>query len=250
MLVSPRWIGEKHHVKSKSWRLGPIVTLLVVLSDKKVMSTAASARLHRKRCSRSLRNESASVYVSRMKRLMIVIALLFPVIARAHCDALDGPVILAARTALEKKDVTPLLKWVRPEDETQIRDAFNRALAVREIGGEAKTLADTWFFETFVRVHRAGEGEPFTGIKPAGGIMAPIVEADHALDEGSVDKLATMLADHTAKGLRQRYANVVKAKAHANDSVAAGREYVEAYVQYVHYVESVAKVVHGEMHAH
>ena len=31
----------------------------------------------------------------------------------AHCDTLDGPVVAMARIALDKGDVTPLLKWVR-----------------------------------------------------------------------------------------------------------------------------------------
>ncbi len=183
-----------------------------------------------------------------MKRLLILILLLFPVIARAHCDSLDGPVILAARAALEQKNVTPLLKWVKPEDEATIRDAFNRTIAVRQLGGDAKTLADTWFFETFVRVHRAGEGAAYTGLKPAGAILEPLLEADHALEEGKVDELASALGQHVAKGLRDRFAAATSAKAHANDSVAAGREYVEAYVNYIHYVEALANAVHGEAH--
>ena len=187
-----------------------------------------------------------------MKTLTMVVALTlavaFPVVVRAHCDSLDGPVILAARAALEQKDVTPLLKWVKPDDEAQIRAAFDRTLAVRKLDPEAKQLADTWFFETFVRVHRAGEGAAYTGLKPAGGIMAPIAEADHALEAGSVDKLARALSEHIANGLRERFARTVKTKAHAADSVEAGREFVEAYVAYVHYVEALANVVHGAGH--
>jgi hypothetical protein len=84
----------------------------------------------------------------------------------AHCDTLDGPVVQTARTALEKGDITPLLKWVRVEDEKEIKDAFEKTLAVRRKGAEAKELADMYFFETLVRIHRAGEGAPYTGLKP------------------------------------------------------------------------------------
>ncbi len=35
--------------------------------------------------------------------------------AFAHCDTLDGPVVKDARLALDKGDVTGLLKWVRKE---------------------------------------------------------------------------------------------------------------------------------------
>ena len=180
--------------------------------------------------------------------LGFLIAILFPVYLFAHCDSLSGPVIADARTALEKKDVTPLLKWVRAEDEAQIRAAFERTLAVRQLSPEAKDLADMYFFETVVRVHRAGEGAPYTGLKPAGSIEPVIMEADQALDSGSVDKLAKAIGEHTAQGLRERFAHALAAKAHAGESAEAGREYVEAYVNYVHYVEAVASVVHGEGH--
>ena len=58
----------------------------------------------------------------------------------AHCDTLDGPVVKTARIALENKDITPLLKWVRPSDEKEIQDAFEMTLAVRAQGGKAKEL--------------------------------------------------------------------------------------------------------------
>ena len=177
--------------------------------------------------------------------MAFVLALMFPAISRAHCDSLDGPVVADARAALEKKDVTPLLKWVRPEDESAIREAFDRTLAVRQTGPEAKALADTWFFETVVRIHRAGEGAPYTGLKAAGTIAPAIAEADSALDSGSVDKLAKAMGEHTAQGLRERFARAAQARAHAAESPQAGREYVEAYVAYIHFVEALANVVHG-----
>lgn len=83
----------------------------------------------------------------------------------AHCDTMGGPVIREAKAALEKGDVTPILKWVRKENETEIKTAFAKAVAVRANGPEAKELADRYFIETFVRLHRAGEGAPYTGIK-------------------------------------------------------------------------------------
>ncbi len=177
--------------------------------------------------------------------IAFILALGFAGHARAHCDSVDGPVVLDARAALEKKDVTPVLKWVKPEDEARIREAFTRTLAVRELGPEAKELADRWFLETLVRIHRAGEGAPYTGLKPSGMIPPGIAEADRALDSGSIEKLAKAMGEHTAEGLRERFARAAKAKAHAAESTQAGREYVEAYVAYIHYVEELANIVHG-----
>lgn len=182
--------------------------------------------------------------------LACLVALMFPALVRAHCDSVDGPVVADARIALEKKDLTPLLKWIKPQDEAQVRDAFNRTLAVRKTSPEAKELADNYFFETVVRIHRAGEGAAYTGLKPAGTMMPAIVEADEALARGSVDEFAKALSAHAAQVLRERYARAAAAKAHAADSVEAGREYVEAYSEYVHYVEGLATIIHGDHHEH
>ncbi len=171
---------------------------------------------------------------------LLSVGLVSPPVARAHCDTMDGPVARAARTALEKKDVTPVLKWVKPEAEAEIKAAFSRTLAVRAQGPEARELADQFFFETLVRVHRAGEGAPFTGLKPAGTETGPAIEgADQALDKGSVEDVIKLVTDEVAAGIRRRFTEAREKKAHADHTVEAGRAFVAAYVEYVHYVEGL-----------
>jgi hypothetical protein len=167
--------------------------------------------------------------------------LLAPGAARAHCDALDGPVVGSARQALEKRDVRLVLPWVPKDAEPEIREAFQRTLAVRAKGVEARSLADTWFFETLVRVHRAGEGAPFTGLKPAGRDLGPAVPAaDAALESGNPQALAKVLAGATHAGLHERFELTLAAKRRATGGdVEAGRRFVTAYVDFVHYVEGV-----------
>jgi len=165
-------------------------------------------------------------------------SLLLPAAARAHCDTMDGPVVTAAKTALEKGDVTPVLKWVKKDNEAEIREAFKKTVAVRSKGAEARGLADMYFFETVVRIHRAGEGAPYTGLKPAGTDVGPAVAAcDKALDDASVDRVVKLGTDAVATGIRQRFAHAIEARKHADENVKAGREFVEAYVVFVHYVE-------------
>ena len=181
--------------------------------------------------------------------LVVAAAALAPARALAHCDTLDGPVVADARRALVAGDVTPVLKWVTPENEAAIREAFTRTLAVRPLGAEAQALADQFFFETLVRVHRAGEGAPFDGLKPAGSVAPPVAMADRALEQGSADGLVKPVLAHTEEGIRERFARALEARKHAGDSVEAGRAYVAAYVEYVHYVEAVAAAVHATGHA-
>lgn len=162
---------------------------------------------------------------------------LFPQSAFAHCDTIDGPVVKDARVALDTKDVTPVLKWVQLAEENEIRQAFQQALKVRALGLEARELADRYFFETLVRVHREGEGAPYTGLKPGGTIDPGFVAADAALDSGSADALVKLLTGEVAQGLRQRHAEAAEARKHATESVEKGRQYVEAYVEFMHYTE-------------
>lgn len=170
--------------------------------------------------------------------IVAAVCFILPAVADAHCDTMDGPVVMAAKKALEKGEVTPVLKWVKKEDEEIIRAAFKKTLLVRSKGPEAKELADMYFFETVVRLHRAGEGEPYTGIKPAGTELEPaIVAADKALESGSVETLTKLVADDVTAGIRARFAHALAAQKHAEQSVEAGREFVAAYVEFMHYVE-------------
>jgi hypothetical protein len=158
----------------------------------------------------------------------------------AHCDTLDGPVVKDARTALDRTDLCPVLKWVKKEDEAELRSVFQSVLKVRRGGAEARALADRYFFETLVRLHRAGEGAPYTGLKPAGTDLGPAVSgADRALETGQIEPLVRLVSDAVRAGILERFKEVSERRKNAESSVESGRLYVEAYVSFVHYVEGL-----------
>jgi len=168
----------------------------------------------------------------------------------AHCDTLEGPVVESARKALASGDITPLLKWVAADDEQMIRTAFQKTLDVRKLGNQARDLADMYFFETLVRIHRAGEGAPYTGLKSGNAVDPAVALADKALESGSVDHLVNVLADATAKGIRERFHRALEAQKHAEENVAAGREFVKTYVVFTHYVEELHGLIKGTITHH
>ncbi len=168
---------------------------------------------------------------------------------QAHCDALDGPVVRAAQKALETADLNPLLMWVPVQSEAELREAFAQARAVRQLNAQARELADRYFFETAVRIHRAGEGEPYTGLKAAGqGITPAMRAADQALEDGNLVKLEALLIEGIRHELRQRFAHAVEKKKRSETSVTAGREFVHAYVQFFHLVEAAERATTGKGH--
>jgi len=177
--------------------------------------------------------------------------ILIPVLAFAHCDTLDGPVVADAKIALEKADVTPVLKWVQQAQEPEVKSAFEKALAERSKDASAKEKADTEFFETLVRIHRQSEGASFEGLKPSGTAIDPaIVAADKALANGSADALVQLLAEEINKGVRERFNACFEAAKHKDESVEAGRAFVAAYVEFTHFVERISEATQAKHDTH
>ena len=168
---------------------------------------------------------------------------ILPVRSHAHCDTLKGPVVQDARYALQHKDITPVLKWVGVEDAEKIRAAFKETLAVRALGDQARELADRYFLETLVRIHRAGEGAPYTGLKSGENIDPAVRLADQALESGKVDKLVEVLTEAMAAGIRERFHQARQAQRHVDENVQAGRDFVHSYVIFTHYVEGLHEFI-------
>ncbi len=192
--------------------------------------------------------------VVRTAAITVAIFLLATAKVWAHCDTMNGPVVKAGRQALDSKDIHHVLIWVQPSNEPEIRAAFEKALAVRVLGGEAKELADRYFFETLVRVHRAGEGAPYTGLKEE-EVEPGIAAAEHALEAGSVKDLSKELSGALQKQLEESFRKVKAARTFNPADVEAGRRYVAAYVSYIHFVERLHQAIESggegaEQHVH
>lgn len=171
---------------------------------------------------------------------VIALVTLQPRSASAHCDTLSGPVVSAARRALETGNVNLALVWVQPDRESAIRAEFDKARAAQQSGGRVKEAADTHFFEALVRIHREGEGAPFTGLKPAGAdIGVAVPAADRALASGSIIELQKLVGDAVQGGTQQHFQEALERRRYDTNDVTAGRAYVKAYVEYTHYVEGL-----------
>lgn len=164
-------------------------------------------------------------------------ATIFASPAFAHCDTLDGPVVSAARKALDSGNINYALVWIKKDTEKELRNVFEKALAVRKAGGQARELADMYFFETLVRIHRAGEGAPYTGLKPAGHVEPPVVAADKAMETGNLDNVGKLISERMQGGLHKHFEQLMAKKRYDPNDIEAGRAFSNAYVEYVHYVE-------------
>lgn len=163
---------------------------------------------------------------------------LFVTPADGHCDTEDGPAVIDGRRALASGNVNLALKWVRAEDEDEVRAAFAPAIAYRAAGGADVERAERGFLETLVRVHRAGEGERFDGIKPGGTeLPAEVVAADRALDQGTIAPLQGLVPDQRWPELERRFREALAHRDFDVDDLGAARQYVQAYTAFLKYAE-------------
>jgi hypothetical protein len=171
---------------------------------------------------------------------------------------MDGPVVLAAKRALDAHDPTLALPYVKQEGEHEVLAAFERTIAAHNGDPKVNELADLYFFETVVRVHRAGEGAPYTGLKPAGLGFGPVVPvAERAIETGSPDELIRVLTDKVRREIVERFGRAMDLKRHADEDLATAREYVEAMLGlevWSHKLYNCASAgphdEHGEAHEH
>jgi hypothetical protein len=179
--------------------------------------------------------------------MMVFMLMIFSTgVSFAHCDTMDGPLIKDAKLAIRSNNVNYVLKWVKQENENEIKEAFSLVMKVRKSGTDAQTLADKYFFETVVRLHRAGEGVPFTGVKPSGTpVEEKILAADKALETGNLAPLKELVPAEQFPKLENLFKKAISLRKFDVNNVAAGREYIEAYVHFFKFAEG-----ESEEHSH
>lgn len=187
-----------------------------------------------------------------LKTSLIILSLLIlsTNVTFAHCDTMDGPLIKDAKIAVEKNNISYVLKWIQPQDENEFQNAFLLAMKVRILSPDATVLADKYFFETLVRFHRSGEGVPFTGVKPAGTpIDERILAADQSIETGNLSPLKELVPKELIPELEKRFIKVMSLKDYEVNNIDAGRAYIESYVQFFKFAEGEEEnhnVVHQE----
>ncbi|HMO48744.1 MAG TPA: DUF6448 family protein, partial [Rubrivivax sp.] len=97
---------------------------------------------------------------------------------------------------------------------------------------------EQWFLENLVRIHRAGEGAGYDGIKPAGtAIPAPVRAADEALERGSIEPLRGLIDAERWPELQKRFDKAIALKQFNDDDLPAARTYMDAYVSFFKFAE-------------
>lgn len=184
-----------------------------------------------------------NLFVTLLLALATSILLLMPLKASAHCDTMDGPTAKEGMKALETANINYAFKWIQPDAEQELREIFILSLKVRKLGEDAKELADRYFIENLVRIHRAGEGAPFTGVRPHGvPIDERVAAADKSLEVGNLSPFEGLITLEEMPALEEKFEKAMSLKDYDDNNVDAAREYIDAYVMFF-------KLAEGEEHA-
>lgn len=122
-------------------------------------------------------------------------------------------------------------------------------MPVRGLAPEARDVAGRLFFETVVRLHRAGEGAPYTGLKPPGLSVGPVIPlAERAVETGSADEVQKFLTAVLGSELERRLELVNTLKAGKARSTDDARQYVEAMLGFEVYSDRVFRSLGAAVH--
>lgn len=158
--------------------------------------------------------------------LALVIVLGYPAQARADCD-IAQPVGAAAVDALRTGDLSLVAIWVKQPKEAALRAALQHALAVRRLGTNARTLADGYFCDTVIRLHR----ESYPGVRDR------VVE--QTIASGDLDLVVERVLAKVQLSLRERARDIAARKPSRRGDIDGGRAYVERYTDFVEYVTAL-----------
>ncbi len=184
------------------------------------------------------------VLIAGMVMLIGLALALMPQKANAHCDTMDGPAVQDGKTALETGNINYAYKWIFAEYEEELKEIFDLSRKVRVLGADAQEVADRWFLENFVRIHRAGEGASYDGLKPSGTVLDPkVAAADESIALGNMSPLQGLVTEEEYHALEEKFNKAIALKDHDINDVQAARAYVAAYVTFF-------KMAEGEEHEH
>ncbi|MGZ4857495.1 MAG: DUF6448 family protein [Methanobacteriaceae archaeon] len=159
-----------------------------------------------------------------------------------HFDSMDGPVVKAAEQALEMENVNYVLPYILEKYEDELKDAFERTILVRELSGDAAELADYWFFETSVRLHLKGRKRPYTGLKPSGLNVDPVLSmADQAIYHENLNDLMKFLLNSIKEDVEVRFDDVISKKDYDINDIDDARDYVDSMLNFYFYLQQLFK---------
>lgn len=162
-------------------------------------------------------------------------------------DMTNGPVMGAAKMALDKGNVNYVLIWVPEESENKLKNLFEKTFCESRAGKDMEDIAINWYFETVKRLHRAGERRLYTCMNPDGSDERSVVpKVKRAIETGEADEIIGFIPKTKEHDFRHRLHHLIEKKNYDVNNVAAGREYVAEFIDFIIYLHHFCTSSSGE----
>ena len=152
----------------------------------------------------------------------------------------NGPVMSAAKRALDTGKAHYILIWIPEESENTLKNLLEKVCCERNIRRDAHDHIVDWYFETINRLHSVNYGPHNLNISTKAPEEKEIVFlVERACESGNFKEITTVIPDTPAGEIRQRFNDVMKKRNYGVENIAAGRVYVSAFTDLIAFVNNL-----------
>jgi cell division inhibitor SulA len=127
-----------------------------------------------------------------------------------HHDAGNGPVMKAAKMALETGNANYVLIWVPEESENSLKNILEKTCCERSVRRNMQNRTIDWYFETVNRLHSANDGALYSCLKHGRRDEIPIVPMmERAIETGNLEKILGFIPNTLLADMRERFHHVM-----------------------------------------
>lgn len=155
-------------------------------------------------------------------------------------DSHNGPMMIAAKRALETGKAHHILIWIPEKSENTLKNLLEKVCCKRRIQADGHDRIVDWYFETISRFHSGYYGPHNLNIStktPEEKSIIFLVES--ACESGNFEEITTVIRDTPTGEMRQRFDDVMKKRNYCEENIAAGRVYVSVFTYFIAFVNNL-----------
>jgi hypothetical protein len=152
----------------------------------------------------------------------------------------NGPVMRAAKMALETGNADHILIWVPEESENTLKNLLEKTCCERTTQRKARNHSIEWYLQTINRLHSEYYRPHDLNISTkTPEERKTILLVERACETGNFDEIATVMQITSDEEIRQRFNDVLNKSNYDMDNIAAGRAYVSAFTDFIACINSL-----------
>jgi hypothetical protein len=153
----------------------------------------------------------------------------------------NGPVIRAAKMAMETGNASYILIWLPKEAENTLKNLLERTYCENRTRKNTQNHSIDWYFKSVNRLHSRYGWPDYPGMKfkeTDEETIALMVE--RAFESGNFEEINSIIPLNHSGDARERFHKVMMKRNYSVDDIAAGRVYVSAFIAFIVYLHNLS----------